>query len=78
VVKGREEGPLFGWIKIGLGSYGDPDDSTIIHFAVKVHRIHLVLFSDASILPIASPTFCCGGGHDELIRYVSRNSLALG
>jgi len=38
VVKGEEEGPLFGWIKIGLDSYGDPDDSTIIHFTGKVHR----------------------------------------
>jgi hypothetical protein len=38
VVKGGEEGPLFSWINIGLDSYGDPDGSTIIHFAVKVHR----------------------------------------
>jgi hypothetical protein len=38
VVKGGVEGPLFGWIKIGLDSYGDPDGSTIIHFAVKVDR----------------------------------------
>jgi hypothetical protein len=37
VVKGGEEGPLFVWINIGLDSYGDPDNSTIIHFAVKVH-----------------------------------------
>src|SRR5271156_6232219 len=36
--QGREEGPLFGWINIGLDSYGDPDRLTIIHFAFKVHR----------------------------------------
>ena len=38
MVRGEEKWPPFGWIKIGLDSYGDPDGPTIFLFAVKVHR----------------------------------------
>jgi hypothetical protein len=55
------EGPLFSWIKIGLDSYGDPDSLTIIHFAVKVHRNARSLGALQRLLPVVSPTSCCGG-----------------